>query len=110
MTFWKIPPAFFITTASLFSASFTSRWLELLGECIGKEQIDHPDAKPSLVEAQARRHLQPTRKVLREKQDMLIQQERDKRRAQRDTAAIQAYVAASQDGQALTTPPSGLAA
>jgi hypothetical protein len=87
---------------------FHDRWLELLGECIGKEQIDNPDAKPAVVEAQARRHLQPTRKLLREKQDMLIQQERDKR-VQRD-AAIHAYVAARRDEQELRSPSSGLAA
>jgi hypothetical protein len=87
---------------------FHERWLELLGDCVGKEQIDNPDAKPSLVEAQARRHLQPTHKILREKQGLLIQQERDKR-AQRDEA-IHAYVAARQDGQELPAPSGGLAA
>ena len=70
---------------------FHERWLELVGERIGQEQIKDPDANPSVVEANARRFLQPTRKILREKQAMLIEQERDKR-AQRD-AAIRAYIA-----------------
>ena len=73
---------------------FHERWLELVGELVAKEQIEDPDAKPSLVEARARDRLVATRKVLREKQQMLIQQERDKR-CQRD-AAIQAYVASLQ--------------
>lgn len=70
---------------------FHERWLELVGERVGREQIDHPEANPALIEAQARRHLEPTRRLLREKQEMLIQTERGKR-AERD-AAIRAYVA-----------------
>ncbi len=76
---------------------FHERWLELVGEEVGKAQIKDPDANPSLIEANARRYLQPTRKLLREKQTMLIEQEGAKR-AQRD-AAIHAYIGARQAAQ-----------
>jgi len=75
---------------------FHNRWLELLSEMVGKEQIENPDDNPSLVEARARDRLHAVRMALREKKEALIQEERDKR-SQRD-AAISAYVASLQTG------------
>ena len=87
---------------------FHERWLELVGELVGKEQIDDPDANPSLVETRARDRLHATRQTLREKQATLIQQERDKR-SLRD-AAIHAFVASSQTTRDTLSAPNGLAA
>jgi hypothetical protein len=76
---------------------FHDRWLELVGEMVAKGQIEDPDANPSVVESRARDRLRASRLALREKQGMLIQQERD-RRSQRD-AAIHAYVASLQSAR-----------
>ena len=73
---------------------FHDRWLELVGEMVAREQIENPDANPCSVEARARDRLRPSRRSLREKQDMLIRKERT-RRCQRDEA-IRSYVASLQ--------------
>jgi hypothetical protein len=77
---------------------FHKRWLQLVGEIVGKEQIEHPDDNPALVETRARERLRDVRLALREKQGALIQEERDKQ-SRRD-AAIRAYIASLQAGSA----------
>ena len=70
---------------------FHERWLELVGEVVGREQLNDPDANPTRVEAEARARLQPSRLALRQKQGELLREEQGLR-ASRD-AAIHAYVA-----------------
>jgi hypothetical protein len=73
---------------------FHKRWLQLVGEMVGKEQMESPNDNSLLVEARARERMQPVRLALREKQGTLIQEQRDLH-CQRD-AAIRAYVASLQ--------------
>jgi hypothetical protein len=73
---------------------FHQRWLQLVSETVGKEQIENPNDNPALVEARARERLRPVRLDLREKQGTLIQEQRDQH-GQRD-AAIRAYIASLQ--------------
>ncbi len=70
---------------------FHERWLELVAELVGKEQLETPDEKPSKVEARAHERLRGVRAALREKQKLLIQKERNSQTV-RD-AAIRVYVA-----------------
>jgi hypothetical protein len=79
---------------AIIQCAFHDRWLQLVGEMVGAAQIENPDANPSLVEECARNRLRDCRLALREKQGIMIQEERD-RRSERDSA-INAYVASGQ--------------
>jgi hypothetical protein len=85
---------------AVIQLKFHDRWLQLVGELVGITQIENPDANPSLVAACARSRLQACRLLLRKKQGVLIQEERD-RRSERD-AAIHAYVASVQTARQST--------
>src|SRR3979411_791051 len=62
---------------------FHERWLTLVGEMVGKEQIDNPDANPAKVGAHVRGRLRECRVALHAKRETMVQEERDKR-TQRD--------------------------
>jgi hypothetical protein len=80
---------------------FHEKWLATIAEDVGKEQIEHPDDKPALVEERVRWRLRACRVALREKKRELIDEEVRQRDA-RDQA-IRAYVAARADTRQAAT-------
>ena len=70
---------------------YHAHWLKIVGEYVGRVQIEFPDEPPALVEAEVRSRLAPYRQDLRRVQSVLIAKEWELR-AQRDRA-IHCYVA-----------------
>jgi hypothetical protein len=85
---------------AVIQRAFHERWLEALGEEVGRRQIERPDAAAALVEAWAREKLRPARAALRDAQREMIREEAEAR-AVRD-AAIRAYVASQPAGRAVS--------
>lgn len=75
---------------------FHEQWLDLLGEEVGKEQIEDLDGNPAQIEARVRVHLLGHRLALWQKKQELILEQQDLRAARE--RALHAYIEALVDG------------